>query len=170
MTTQETSKVCEPTESETFYRQALIRKLNEPNDSMIDEQNSEHTLLLPDRSMKKFNLSAYLSQLVYPAECTNENAETTLNASNIVDHVSIAINGRRPVPKRSSNHLADSSIIDEELVMSLSQRCSPDDTRKTQMQHNLFLIEKSKFCKISILSKRRGQSIPGSPPEIGSRM
>lgn len=131
MTTQESSKVCEPTESETFYRQALIRKLNEPSDSMIDEQqNSDRTLLLPDRTIKKFNLGAYLSQLVYPAECTNENAETTLNASNIVDHVSTVVNGRRPVPKRSSNHLADSSIIDEELVMSLSQRCSPDDTRK----------------------------------------
>lgn len=97
--------------------------------SIIDEQNSQRTLLLPDRTIKKFNLSAYLSQLVYPAECTNENGETMLNASNIVDHLSSAINGKRNIQKRSSSHGND-SIIDEELVMSLSQKCGTDDTRK----------------------------------------
>lgn len=130
MTTQESSKVCEPTESETFYRQALIKKLEEPNDSIINEQNSERTLLLPDRMMKKFNLSAYLSQLVYPAECTNENAETMLNASIIADHLSSAVNGKRTDHNRSSNHFPNDSVIDEELVLSLSQRCSADETCK----------------------------------------
>lgn len=123
------NKLCEPTESETFYRQALIKKLEEPNDSMsiIDEQNSERILLLPDRMSKKFNLSAYLSQSVYPAECTNENSEKMLNASNIVDHLSI--NGKRNSQRHSLNHRsADDSIIDEDLVMSLSQKCSPDET------------------------------------------
>lgn len=132
MTTQESSKVCEPTESDVFYRQALIKKLNEPNDSIsiIDEQNSERTLLLNDRTIKKFNLSAYLSQLVYPAECTNENAETTLNASNIMDHLSSSVNGKRNFYRRAPNFDADNSIIDEDVVLSLSQRCSPDETRK----------------------------------------
>lgn len=135
MTTQESSKVCEPTESETFYLQALIKKLEEPNDSVLDEQNSDRTLL-PERGMKKFNLSAYLSQLVYPAECTNEIAESMLNASIVVDHLSSAVNGKRNIQKRSSNHFADNSIIDEELVLSLSQRCSPDETSKRKKFHN----------------------------------
>ncbi|XP_037034601.1 DNA polymerase zeta catalytic subunit isoform X2 [Bradysia coprophila] len=141
---QETSKVCEPTESETFYRQALVKKLDEPNDSMsiIDEQNSERTLLLPDRTMKKFNLSAYLSQLVYPAECTNENAETMLNASNIVDHLSSAVNGKRNIKKQSPHSYADESIIDEDLVMSLSQRCVHDETLNDEDQAFLDVLRK----------------------------
>lgn len=128
---QEPCKTCEPTESDTFYRQALIKKLEEPDDSMIvDEQNSERTLLLPDRMpKKKFNLGAYLSQMVYPAECTNKSSESMLDASMIVDHVSSGANGKRNLEKRSSsNHTADQSIIDEELVMSLSQKCSTDET------------------------------------------
>lgn len=140
MTTQESSKVCEPTESELFYRQALIKKLDEPNDSSIDDQNSERTLLLPDRVMKKFNLSAYLSQLVYPAECTNENAETMLDASIIVDHLSSAINGKKNDHQRS-NHLANDSVIDEELVLTLSQRCSPDETCKLKFFFYEFSIQ-----------------------------
>lgn len=144
MSTQESSKVCEPTESETFYLQALIKKLEEPDDSVVDEQNSERTLLLPDRNTRKFNLSAYLSQLVYPAECTNETAETMLNASIIVDHLSSAVNGKRNIQKRSSNHFADNSIIDEELVMSLSQRCSPNETSEFNLTPISFgLISKS---------------------------
>lgn len=132
MLTQESSKICQPTESETFYRQALIKKLEEPNDSMsiIDEQNSDRTLLLPDRTLKKFNLSTYLSQLVYPAECKSEYFESSLNASQIVDHLSSAANGKRKLHKRSSSHLADSSMVDEDLVMTLSQKCSPDETCK----------------------------------------
>lgn len=143
ITTQESSKVCQPTESETFYLQALIKKLEQPNDSMsiIDEQNSERTLLLPDRTMKKFNLSAYLSQSVYPAECKSEYSETMLNASNIADHLSSAANGKRNVYKRSSSHFADNSMVDEELVLTLSQKCSPDDTCELTLLVGLISIK-----------------------------
>jgi len=105
--------------------------------SIIDEQNSERTLILPDKTMKKFNLSAYLSQSVYPAECTTEYSETTLNASIIADHLSSAANGKINVYKRSSSHFGDKSMVDEELVLTLSQKCSPDDTCELKSLHDL---------------------------------
>lgn len=132
ISTQELSKICQPTDSEIFYKEALIKKLEQPDDSVsiIDEQNNDGTLPLPDRSTKKFNLSTYLSQLVYPAECTNECSESILNASIVVDHVSSAENAEANVSQCSQNHVLDNSMIDEELVMSLSQKYSPDETCK----------------------------------------
>lgn len=82
--------------------------------------------------MKKFNLSAYLSQSVYPAECKTECSETMLNASIIADHLSSAANGKGNLNKRSS--IADNSMVDEELVLTLSQKCSPDDTCELKSQ------------------------------------
>lgn len=132
ITTQESTKLCQPTESEIFYRQALVNKLQQLNDSIVssDEQNSETTLILPDRTNRKFNLNAYLSQLVYPAECLNENSETLLNASYIVDHLSSELNGKRGGRKSSSNRLADISVVDEEMVLNLSQKVTRNDICK----------------------------------------
>ncbi len=172
---QDSSKVCEPTESEVFYREALIRKLDEPNDdsmSITEEQYSERTLLLPDRAKRKFNLNAYLSQLVYPAECTNENAETMLNASIIIDHLSSAINGKRNIQKQSSNHQADNSIIDEELVMSLSQRSTADETSKIDAYNyskwKIYLFASLSLSLSLCFSERRGSGILGSTPKTRS--
>lgn len=135
-----------PTASDIFYCEALKTKLSQLSSGEItgDESqiNGTNIKSVQQPTKKTFNLKQFLDNSVYPAECS-QHTENILNASHIQDHKFsndiLDISGRqtnqsmyslRRLQKKSN---LDESIIDENLILSLSQKTSifsADDTCK----------------------------------------
>ncbi|XP_065368468.1 DNA polymerase zeta catalytic subunit [Calliphora vicina] len=146
--TQERPDV-QPTESEIFYRTALLSKLLAMETTMLEStQISNQTLnssnisnitlnpsniSLNKQQKRTFNLTKILQNSVYPEECTQN--DNLINASVVPNHLSntsifeqsLMINSNetkepetQTVPEDESVFLED-TIVDEELVLSLTQ-------------------------------------------------
>lgn len=143
--TPESRGMIPATESEIFHKNALNKRMEclsrnaektSASENISNESQISTSLLDQNR---KFNLNLLLKNAVYPAEySTNESIldsdKTILNASYIVDHL-------RSFKQTSSSHTIetlsasnqsainvqfdlDETIVDEELVLSLTQKFS----------------------------------------------
>lgn len=138
-------RICaKPTESDIFYRAALQSKLSFENqednvsnltalDSTIASDKVDcYTLIFVTLKVKfstfqktKFNLSKLLMNSVYPGECSQDMNATLANASKIPDHlsnISLFHKTIRPRSKSRTSVSSESSFVDEEMVLSLSQQ------------------------------------------------
>lgn len=93
-----------PTESDLYFKTVLASKL---------ESNQNDSVITKKKPKGKFNLNNLLENAVYPAECDDE---SLLNAS-VLPHLAKSSNG-------NSTQLSflDDTQVDEELILSLSQR------------------------------------------------
>lgn len=134
--------LAKPTESNQYHMDALRSKLDHASDDtnistlLMDQSTLNGTLAVNQTAGGKFNLRRLLTNSVYPAECSQQTGNL-LNASCIVDHQTNA--SRLTRPRRSKHSAAlqaswmNDSIVDESLVLSLSQTAAPvaDVTRKS---------------------------------------
>ncbi|XP_039483867.1 DNA polymerase zeta catalytic subunit isoform X1 [Drosophila santomea] len=130
--TQERHQI-EIAESDIFYRTALESKLMTLEQSTLSEQTlSDQTTLanvtmqttLPGTKAQKrtFNLQKLLANAVYPEECSQDQQHLLVNASFIQNHVSCrnSSNVSLSTPKDESDYM-DETLVDEELILSLTQ-------------------------------------------------
>lgn len=119
------------TESDLFYREALITKLKESEDSQPGDESTTQDLTLLNGSVlnetkNKFHLRQLLANSVYPAECSQQSSGSLLNASLVLNHRYDGI--ARQCHSRASNAFnsmcLDYTLVDEEIVNSLSQKQS----------------------------------------------
>ena len=139
-----------PTESETFYRTALLSKLLTMETLPLDStQSTNQTLnftditsialnsnntILSKQQKRTFNLTKILQNSVYPEECTQNH--NLVNASVIQNHLSsnssleqsllLCSNEEQNVDKPKiydeESVFLDNTIVDEELVLSLTHK------------------------------------------------
>lgn len=153
-------------ESEAFHQTALDKKLDQirlsvsqsTGDETIDTFNQN-----APAARRKFNLNQFLHNSVYPAECTPHSVhsnQSILNASCLIDHMRSASESSHlrnsllattthdvslNSTQRSSMDL-DETIVDEELILSLTQKTSSQLDRKllnesfNQDEHNVLAI------------------------------
>lgn len=138
--TPESRGTIPPTESEIFHKNALNKRMKclsrTAEKTFISESisnDSQISTSVLDQS-RKFNLNHLLRNAIYPAEYSpNESIvdsnKTILNASHIVDHLrSFKQTGSNDtIETLSAGHLQfdlDETIVDEELVLSLTQKFS----------------------------------------------
>lgn len=95
-----------PTESDLYFKAVLSSKLDNQNVSMKSTKKTDG----------KFNLPGLLGNAVYPAECPEDEGESILNAS-CLPHLIKSSYG-----DNSQLSFLDDTQVDEELVLSLSQR------------------------------------------------
>lgn len=138
-------------ESEAFHQTALDRKLDQIRLSVSQNTGDESFDTLNQSSeaaqaaRRKFNLNQFLQNSVYPAECTPHTVKhsnrSIMNASCLIDHMRSASQASQlrnsllgtttndvnlSSAQRSSLDL-DETMVDEELVLSLSQKPSQLD-------------------------------------------
>lgn len=135
-----------PVESEMFHRAALSKALERISSSSDSPQNSDdlqqtsENISILDQTLqglahKKFNLNQFLQNSVYPAECEPNSSQdlssTILNASCLVDHLRCSkytdSDKERSVSRSSqlssgAHSDLDESIVDEDLVLGLTQK------------------------------------------------
>ncbi|XP_055919384.1 DNA polymerase zeta catalytic subunit isoform X2 [Eupeodes corollae] len=134
-----------PTNSEDFYRVALLSKLQQlenPADETMNE-TIETIKFVTTEKKKTFNLSKLLINAVYPEECTQDDLLT--NASVIDNHFpsgSLLDSSNRfsksPSTQESDNSFMDETIVDEDLIRCLSQ---PDYANKTLREEDMELLD-----------------------------
>lgn len=142
-----------PADSEMFHRTALNKRLEQLRTSSPSSQLSDsvqpsaldQTLTeqpLPSRTNRKFNLNQFLSNSVYPAECDADDLDETSgrsiwNASYLIDHLGVTRSGNSFMAndtEMSSQRMnatqfdLDDTIVDEDLVLSLTKTRSSDQT------------------------------------------
>ncbi|KAH8372951.1 hypothetical protein KR009_008781 [Drosophila setifemur] len=134
--TQERIKV-EIAESDVFYRTALESKLMTLEQSTLSEQTlSDQTLqgnatmqtTLPSNKEQRrtFNLQKLLANAVYPEECSQDQQQKLINASFIQNHVAINNSSNMSlltsaIGEREESDYMDETLVDEELILSLTQ-------------------------------------------------
>lgn len=130
------------TESERFYLEALITKIKQLRDLNETDSNETTSSFCLNGSVthssgdtkKTFNLKQFLSNSVYPAECTQN--DDVLNASHILNHTSQEFGSLHSTLRRNNStalqmeSILDDTIVDEDIILSLSQKPSADETRK----------------------------------------
>lgn len=137
-------------ESEAFHQTALDKKLDQIRLSGSQSTGDETFAAVNESSAanatrRKFNLNQFLQNSVYPAECTPNSEKhsnrSMLNASCLIDHMRSASQSSQlknsligDAPNDTSlnstqrlNMDADDTLVDEELVLSLSQKTSQLD-------------------------------------------
>lgn len=112
---------------------------SQPSDhqNTLDQTLTEQTTNT-NRTHKKFNLNQFLSNSVYPAECDVDDLDETSghsmwNASHLIDHVGVTKLGSafsRSISQRTNASAYDpnDTIVDEDLVLSLTKTRSSDQT------------------------------------------
>lgn len=120
-----------PVDSELFHQAALDRRLEQLRAETPSSQSDSFQLdqTLTNNSNKKFNLNQFLQNSLYPAEWTmNETIDfgerSILNASNMIDHLSRSTLATSNTPSDDWKFDANDTIVDEELILSLSQKVS----------------------------------------------
>lgn len=116
-----------PTESETFFRDVLVSKLNQINDSQMMDLSStlDQTLLgrtVGNQTKDKFNLKQLLVNSVYPSECSQLSSGNILDASLILNHQSGRPSKKREVSQTIDSMHLNNTFVDEDIVNSLSQK------------------------------------------------
>lgn len=137
-------------ESEAFHQTALDRKLDQirlsGSPSTVDESfdTFNQGSAAAQVARRKFNLNQFLQNAVYPAECTPQIAKhsnrSMLNASSLIDHMRSSNESTQlrnsllgttsnvsPNSTQRSSMDLDETLVDEELVLSLSQKPSQLD-------------------------------------------
>lgn len=142
-----------PTESEVFYRTALVSKLialensilettqltdqtiNCTQQSNVSNMTMNTSLNLTRQQKRTFNLTKMMENAVYPEECS-DGSENLINASFVENHLSnnnvfqqsISNKELLDLTRADSEKLSedesifmDETIVDEELVLSLTQ-------------------------------------------------
>ncbi|XP_033156819.1 DNA polymerase zeta catalytic subunit [Drosophila mauritiana] len=130
--TQERHQI-EVAESDIFYRTALESKLMTLEQSTLSEQTLSDQTILPNVTMqttlpgtkaqkRMFNLQKLLANAVYPEECSQDQQQLLVNASFIQNHVTCGYSSSVSLstPKDESDCL-DETLVDEELILSLTQ-------------------------------------------------
>lgn len=136
------------TDSETFHQEALDRKLNAiqlSSDGSFQLDSTLTSQAIDSNVNRKFNLNQFIHNAVYPSECTpndQHSNQTLLNASCLVDHLSskyqkdsssIFTSNTGLIGSQSSFD-ANESIIDEDLILSLTQK---NPSQKTLLSETL---------------------------------
>lgn len=148
MTKTQDRGVLPSTDGEVFHQAALNRRLeqlaiiaaNSTDDSLT--QSSDHSRMFEQTIVnRKFDLNQFLQNSVYPTECTQADEkqkssnQSILDASFLIDHTqagrSSAMSSRlgstdSPSAANSGSQQFDpnETFVDEELVLSLTQRSS----------------------------------------------
>lgn len=132
--TQERNLV-EIAESDVFYRTALESKLMTLEQSTMSEQTladqtslanaTMQTTIVPPTSKEQrrtWNLQKLLANTVYPEECSQDQQQHLVNASFIQNHVTCSSGSSVSLPvARDDSECLDETLVDEELILSLSQ-------------------------------------------------
>ncbi|KAH8316357.1 hypothetical protein KR067_005684 [Drosophila pandora] len=134
--TQERTQV-EIAESDVFYRTALESKLMTMDQSTMSEQTlsdqthignvtAQTTLPSAKEHRRTFNLQKLLANAVYPEECSQDQQQQLVNASFIQNHVACSNNSNTsilttPTAERDESEDMDETLVDEELILSLTQ-------------------------------------------------
>lgn len=148
------------TESENFYLEALItktkqlRELNETdsNESIATSCLNGSVTHNSEATKKTFNLKQFLSNSVYPAECSPN--DDVLNASHILNHTSQTFGSLDSTFKPNSSKawqmesVLNETIVDEDIILSLTQKPSADETCKFFLTfHYPFFLFRLCVCK-----------------------
>lgn len=131
--TQETTQdrgILVQCESELFHQAALERRLEQLNESPSTQSSNssrlDHTLN-QSHANRKFNLNQFLEKSVYPSGIENLTEQSILDASYLIDHLKPSIS-HRGSDEVSSVHSQpfdpNETFVDEELILSLTQRAS----------------------------------------------
>lgn len=150
-------------ESEAFHQTALDKKLDQIRLS-VSQSTGDETLdtfnQTAQTARRKFNLNQFLHNSVYPAECTPHSVhsnQSMLNASCLIDHMRSASETSHLRNSMLANDISfnstqrssmdlDETIVDEALVLSLSQKPSSQLDRTllnetfNQDEHNVLAI------------------------------
>ncbi|XP_017108394.2 DNA polymerase zeta catalytic subunit [Drosophila bipectinata] len=134
--TQERTEV-EIAESDVFYRTALESKLLTMDQSTMSDQTlsdqthignvtAQTTLPTTKEHRRTFNLQKLLANAVYPEECSQDQQQQLINASFIQNHVACSNNSNisiltTPDPELDESENMDETLVDEELILSLTQ-------------------------------------------------
>lgn len=125
----------QPTESDLFFRRALVEKLRR-----IDEDPDFTFNISLDttnlKNSKKFNLKALLSNAAYPAESSQIKKSQLIDASFIDNPYRITSEPLQKHPQDDS----DVTMIDEDIVISLSQQ-RPMDLDKSFSPEEIQFLE-----------------------------
>lgn len=124
-------------ESDVFYRTALESKLMTMDQSTMSEQTlsdqthignvtAQTTLPSTKEHRRTFNLQKLLANAVYPEECSQDQQQQLVNASFIQNHVACSNNSNisfltTPTAERDESEDLDETLVDEELILSLTQ-------------------------------------------------
>ncbi|BFG04302.1 DNA polymerase zeta catalytic subunit [Drosophila madeirensis] len=125
----------EVAESDVFYRTALESKLFTLEQSTMSDQTlSDQTHLgnatmqttLPSSKEQRrtYNLQKLMANAVYPEECSQDQQQLLVNASFIQNHVASSSNGSfsgASFAEKDESAYLDETLVDEELVLSLTQ-------------------------------------------------
>lgn len=122
-----------PTESDTFFREALLTKLNQINESQLantslslDQTILSRTAL--HETKNKFNLKQLLVNSVYPAECSQlSGSGHMLDASLIINHQTgrvVGVSQKQNCSPIGGSQFLNNTLVDEDIVNSLSQKQS----------------------------------------------
>lgn len=138
-------RICaKPTESDIFYRAALQSKLSfENQEDNVSNLTALDSTIASDKKTK-FNLSKLLMNSVYPGECSQDMNATLANASKIPDHlsnISLFHKTIRPRSKSRTSVSSESSFVDEEMVLSLSQQRQALTVNQTLEGEDFQLLE-----------------------------
>ncbi|XP_017025136.1 DNA polymerase zeta catalytic subunit isoform X1 [Drosophila kikkawai] len=145
----------ERAESDIFYRTALESKLmtleqSTLSDQTLSDQTSvanvtmQTTLPSSKEQRRTWNLQKLLANAVYPEECSQDQQQLLVNASFIQNHVACSSgsgsNVSLPVAKDDSECM-DATLVDEELILSLSQPHGAIPHDATLREEDLELLE-----------------------------
>lgn len=104
-----------PTESDLYFKTVLASKL--------DTEAGDKKQRITKSKGGKFNLPGLLANAVYPAECPEDVGESILNASCLPHLVHSSSNNKSSYGGDTSQlSFLDDTEVDEELILSLSQR------------------------------------------------
>ncbi|KAH8357763.1 hypothetical protein KR200_003435 [Drosophila serrata] len=166
----------EVAESDIFYRTALESKLMTLEQSTLSEQTlsdqtsvanvtMQTTLPSSKEQRRTWNLQKLLANAVYPEECSQDQQHLLVNASFIQNHVACnsgsGSNVSLPV-SRDDSECMDATLVDEELIMSLSQPHGAMPHDATLREEDLELLE--------VLQQLEEQNDNESPVDLDSSL
>ncbi|EDW31663.1 GL10839 [Drosophila persimilis] len=145
----------EVAESDVFYRTALESKLLTLEQSTLSDQtlsdqthlgNSTMQTTLPNSKEQRrtFNLQKLMANAVYPEECSQDQQQQLVNASFIQNHVASSSNGSlfgASFAEKDESACMDETLVDEELVLSLTQPLGAVPHDATLREEDLELLE-----------------------------
>ncbi|KAH8290298.1 hypothetical protein KR054_001671 [Drosophila jambulina] len=166
----------ERAESDIFYRTALESKLMTLEQSTLSEQTladqtsvanvtMQTTLPTSKEQRRTWNLQKLLANAVYPEECSQDQQQHLVNASFIQNHVACSSgsgsNVSLPIARDDSEYM-DATLVDEELILSLSQPHGAMPHDATLREEDLELLE--------VLQQLEEQNDNESPLDLDSSL
>ncbi|XP_034653452.1 DNA polymerase zeta catalytic subunit isoform X2 [Drosophila subobscura] len=145
----------EVAESDVFYRTALESKLLTLEQSTMSDQTLSDQTHLGNATMqttlpsskehrRTYNLQKLMANAVYPEECSQDQQQLLVNASFIQNHVASSSNGSfsgASFAEKDESAYLDETLVDEELVLSLTQPHGAVPHDATLREEDLELLE-----------------------------